>query len=231
MRRRLHVIPFHATVPREERDPWFLEKILLEANWILRWMVEGCLEWQREGLGYPAAVREASEQYLESEDTLGAWLEACCVEDPSASATNVELYRSWQLWAQAVGEVPASRRSVFKALVEKGYQRHRANGVRVFMGIAVRPSAESCIRSGTSGTGAPPAIQPNVKMGVRSGTSGTVASASPAPEPQAEAISAVAVTPGEAAGDSSGEPDPDPEEEEDCEFGLVGYNPDYWLNR
>ena len=47
----------------------------LKDEWpgILAWMVQGCLDWNREGLTEPAAVMEATQEYREQEDLLAAF--------------------------------------------------------------------------------------------------------------------------------------------------------------
>ena len=67
MRRRFHLIPFAVTIPKQDRDAQLTEKLKAEWSGILAWMIEGCLAWQRYGLNSPIAVREATEQYMESE--------------------------------------------------------------------------------------------------------------------------------------------------------------------
>jgi hypothetical protein len=76
IRRRLHLIPFAITIPPAERDPALAGK--LQAKWpaILAWMIEGCVEWQRQGLMVPPAVSAATSQYIEAEDAFGLWLGA-----------------------------------------------------------------------------------------------------------------------------------------------------------
>lgn len=49
MRRRFNLLPFTVTIPKEERDQNFLEKLTAELSGILAWMIEGCLMWQRMG--------------------------------------------------------------------------------------------------------------------------------------------------------------------------------------
>ena len=56
--RRILLVPFVVTVPEADRDPRLTEKLKAEAVGILRWAVEGCLEWQRRGLDPPPAVRK-----------------------------------------------------------------------------------------------------------------------------------------------------------------------------
>ena len=54
MRRRLLLVPFTVQIPPAERDPRLAEKLKAEWPAILRWCLEGCLEWQRVGLAPPA---------------------------------------------------------------------------------------------------------------------------------------------------------------------------------
>jgi len=51
--RRIHKIPFNAKFEGENRDLDIEEKLRKELDGILAWCVEGCLEWQREGLNRP----------------------------------------------------------------------------------------------------------------------------------------------------------------------------------
>jgi putative DNA primase/helicase len=70
MRRRLLLVPFTVQIPPAERNPNLAEKLKAEWPAILRWCIDGCLEWQRIGLTPPAIAREATENYLADEDML-----------------------------------------------------------------------------------------------------------------------------------------------------------------
>jgi putative DNA primase/helicase len=63
IRSRLMLVPFLVTIPQAERDPQLIDKLKTEAPQILRWMIDGCLDWQENGLGVPPTVREASSDY------------------------------------------------------------------------------------------------------------------------------------------------------------------------
>jgi putative DNA primase/helicase len=67
IRRRFHLIPFAVTIPPKERVADLAEKLRDEWPGILAWLIEGCLEWQTEGLRPPNAVLEATEAYLSAE--------------------------------------------------------------------------------------------------------------------------------------------------------------------
>src|SRR6266852_8328892 len=83
IRRRLHIVPFTITIPEDQRDRSLSEKLRAEFSGILSWAIDGCLAWQREGLNPPAVVRDATDDYLESEDAIGRWLEDRCITDSS----------------------------------------------------------------------------------------------------------------------------------------------------
>jgi putative DNA primase/helicase len=88
IRRRLNLLPFTVTIPPEERDRDLPEKLKAEWPGILRWMIQGCLEWQRIGLAPPKAVCDATAAYLEAEDAVGAWIEERCQCGPQAWASS-----------------------------------------------------------------------------------------------------------------------------------------------
>ena len=73
IRRRMNLLPFTVTISDKERDPNLVEKLKKEWPGILAWMVEGCLQWKRIGLSPPQKVIDATEDYLDDEDTLGAF--------------------------------------------------------------------------------------------------------------------------------------------------------------
>ena len=75
-RRRFNIVPFLNKPPTPDQH---LEQ-KLRAEWpaILRWMIDGCLAWQRDGLVRPAIVAAATEEYFSEQDILRQWVEECC---------------------------------------------------------------------------------------------------------------------------------------------------------
>ena len=141
---RVRLVPFTVTIPENEQDKRLREKLQKELPGILAWAVEGCLEWQRHGLGVPEEVRVATESYREEMDVLGAFIADCCVLDPNGRETAAELYRAYTRWCAEVGEKPVSKRAFGIALGERGFTcRRGAHGVRCWVGIRlIRPLAE-----------------------------------------------------------------------------------------
>jgi len=136
IRRRLHLIPFRVTIPAEERDPTLGEKLRSEYPVILRWAVEGCLQWQQRGLNPPAAVLDATADYLSAEDRIGQWVEERCDVGHAYSAATGELYRSWTQWCESAGEKPGTLKRFSQNLESRGFERKHDRSGSLFVGLA-----------------------------------------------------------------------------------------------
>jgi putative DNA primase/helicase len=66
----------------EKEDPDLPAKLLKELSGILNWIIEGALLWQKEGLGRPPEVTEATDEYRRSEDRLGQFFTERCELGP-----------------------------------------------------------------------------------------------------------------------------------------------------
>lgn len=117
--RRIKLVPFDVTIPVAERDPQLLEKLRAEASGILRWMVVGCLEWQKFGLGEPKAIAAATADYRRDQDHLGRFLDDECETAPDAWCATTELYRRYQTWCANTGEVAWGRENFREGLLER----------------------------------------------------------------------------------------------------------------
>ena len=106
MWRRVLRVPFERVVPKDERDPGVKKELCdptLSGPAILAWAVEGCLEWQREGLGVPKAVEAATERYREEMDPLRDFLEDRCVISPGAWIASASLFGAYEDWRKETG--------------------------------------------------------------------------------------------------------------------------------
>ena len=140
--RRFHLIPFIVTIPDEERDDQLTEKLKDEWPGILRWMINGALEWRRIGLAPPEAVREATQEYLSAQDSSSLWIEERCVEGANEVETIAELWKSWRAWCDQTNDYAGKKTGFVEALVTRGYKRTRIgkSGAKGLSGIRlVRP--------------------------------------------------------------------------------------------
>jgi putative DNA primase/helicase len=135
--RRIRLVPFEVTIPAERRDAYLLDRLAEERDGILRWAVEGCLAWQREGLTPPPAVTAATGDYREESHPLRGWLDECCETDPSAWVRFSELRESYLEWTKRECiRMPLLDRRFADALQEAGYPKDTTTGnVKIRRGL------------------------------------------------------------------------------------------------
>jgi putative DNA primase/helicase len=91
--RRIKLVPFEVTIPEAEQDKKLAAKLRAELPGILSWIVRGCLEWQRYGLGESEEVKAATTSYRDDMDNLAGFIQDRCVVDPRASVGATPLYK------------------------------------------------------------------------------------------------------------------------------------------
>jgi putative DNA primase/helicase len=105
IRRRCNIVPFVRKPAKP--DPTLEAKLRKEMPGILRWMIDGCLAWQKLGLRRPKAVEEATQEYFKTQDLFGQWLEDACDAEPGnrfKTESTGDLYRARCEYSSAAGE-------------------------------------------------------------------------------------------------------------------------------
>jgi putative DNA primase/helicase len=138
---RIRLIPFSVSIPRAEQDKKLGEKLRAEASGILTWMLQGCLKWRQDGLGSPAAVTRAGEQYREQMDVVSDFIEDCCLQDSEAYETSFDLYDAYRRWCATKGDKPISSTAFGRRLAGKGLTETRRGGSRGRTGIKLVQAA------------------------------------------------------------------------------------------
>ena len=74
---RIHEVPFKVRISDDKlvSQEQLLALFHLEMSGILNWALEGCLKWQKEGLGMPESVVEATQEYKTAVDPTSLWVE------------------------------------------------------------------------------------------------------------------------------------------------------------
>jgi putative DNA primase/helicase len=131
--RRIRLIPFSVEIPEHKQDRQLQEKLLKEAPGILAWAVQGCLAWQEHGLGMTTEIYEATNEYREEMDTIGAFIADCCIEGSGCKVKASELYQCYREWCERSGEHYVSQKEMSFYLGDRGYERKRLmNGYHWF---------------------------------------------------------------------------------------------------
>jgi len=137
--RRLRLIPFTVDIPEDLRDRQMPEKLRAEAPGILRWLVEGAVQWYTEGLPEAGVITHATEGYRLEQDELGVWLEECCEESDAAVTTAAAIYRSYADWCKDRNQRPWSQKVLGSRLTSRGYERikHPVSRVSCYRGLSI----------------------------------------------------------------------------------------------
>ena len=104
---------------------------------ILAWALRGWQDFQRHGLGTPAAVTEATAEYRSESDVMGIFLEERCTLQNGATAEAGKLYTAYCEWANENGLRPMSNVRFAKSLGERGFSKDKnsATGRMEYQGI------------------------------------------------------------------------------------------------
>lgn len=138
MQRRMHLLPFTVTIAKERRDTALARTLEQEWPAILRWAIEGCLEWQQSGLAAPRCITEASQAYMSEQDLIGQWLGECCEEVAGAPASSTELFMSWRDWANGREEYVGTHKYFAAKMLDRGFEHQHTRTGKVFKGIRIR---------------------------------------------------------------------------------------------
>ena len=135
-RRRFNIIPFvHTPInPDSELE----SKLKAELPGIMRWAIDGCLDWQANGLVRPEVVLAATDEYFESQDLFGRWFEEQCdISDKKAWTATKDLYASWAAYARRSGEEPGDVRRFGPMIARRGLPPKRIKVDRGFSGVCL----------------------------------------------------------------------------------------------
>lgn len=135
-RRRFNIIPFvHTPInPDSELE----SKLKAELPGIMRWAIDGCLDWQSNGLVRPEVVLAATDEYFESQDLFGRWFEEQCdTSDKKAWTATKDLYASWAAYARRSGEEPGDVRRFGPMIARRGLPPKRIKVDRGFSGVCL----------------------------------------------------------------------------------------------
>ncbi|HID22486.1 MAG TPA: DNA primase, partial [Planctomycetaceae bacterium] len=121
--RRIRLIPFTVTIPKEEQDRELPAKLRRELSGILNWALAGCHEWLQTGLDDPDEVTAFTDDYRSEMDIVGQFLAECTEDDPTAHTPVRDIHAGFIEWG---GKMDA--RTLSSKIASRGYERQRITG-------------------------------------------------------------------------------------------------------
>jgi putative DNA primase/helicase len=138
--RRLKLVPFDYVITKDKqmKRHEVMAMFRSELPGILNWAIEGCLEWQRDGLGVPDEVINATREYEAEQDTFSMFLEEKCVRAQNARVMSLALYREYKAWAEEHGETPASHKTFASLMSERGFAKTKTMKGALYSSVGLR---------------------------------------------------------------------------------------------
>jgi P4 family phage/plasmid primase-like protien len=145
-KRRFQLVPFTYTIPEEERDIYFEEKLRKEWSGILAKMIQGALEWQKQRLNPPEEVLTLTEEYFEEEDTVLQWFRERSEARENVATRSSDAYADYKTWAEDSGEHPLSNKAFSQRLERRAeelkIQKVERNIGSVWVGLRLRDASQ-----------------------------------------------------------------------------------------
>ncbi len=133
--RRVRILPWLGNFLKSQ-DKTLESNLKAEAPAILRWAVEGCLVWQRDGLGMPNAIEQATSAYRSSQDSFQTFLDDCCTVDPTAREKSQALYDAYARWCAVTNNrFPMKQTGFNQELEERGFTRKKTSSMNAWDGL------------------------------------------------------------------------------------------------
>ena len=138
--RRVCLIPFNARFEGDKADKDIEVKLNAEAPGILRWLVEGCLRWQKEGLNPPPIVLAATDEYRQESDVLAEFLDDKFSFEDGAEVGGADAVLAYGAWCDArrmdKDERLGSR--TLLGLLAKRYPKKKTKKGRFYLGLRLK---------------------------------------------------------------------------------------------
>jgi putative DNA primase/helicase len=119
--RRIRIIKFNYRVSKV--DKFLMKTLLTESAGILKWAVDGCLAWQKEGLNEPDSVRNATLDYQHKNDGFHQFFSQCVEKCEDSNVTCESFYNGYLTWFEGTGQIRLmnSKIEVGKKMSRRGY--------------------------------------------------------------------------------------------------------------
>lgn len=134
--RKVKLIPFTYTIPDKERVKDY-HKILIaeELSGVLNWMLEGCMLWQKEGLGDCKEVSDATAIYKNENDSVAKFLNDSTVGEPGSKISASVTHAAYLQYCNEMGEYAKSVKEFKVEMENKNYEWRRESAGMMWLDL------------------------------------------------------------------------------------------------
>lgn len=118
---RIDVLPFNRHFTPEEQDTTLKDKLKTREciSAVFNWCLEGLKLYRQEGLTPPPAVASATQEYKESSDKIGMFIDECMMHT-GINSKGGDVFSCFADWCRANGFEGGSKRSFFEDMRARG---------------------------------------------------------------------------------------------------------------
>lgn len=110
---------------------------------VMRWLLNGCRDWQKVGLQVPECLVIDTQRYVEAQDIFGQFLAEKCVLGFEYTESSRALLEAWNEFLKNEEMRPESAKRFSNRLVAAGYTSTKVNGQRSWSGLALKEYLEN----------------------------------------------------------------------------------------
>lgn len=139
--RRLKVIPFNAKIEGKQDIKNYADYLVEHAGGaILTWIIEGAKRIIQKGyhLDPPQVVKDATEQYKQSNDWLAEFMEDCCEIGETLTEKSGDLYSAYRDYCVQNDEPVRGTKVFYTSLEHAGFKRTKTRNCMIVPGIKIK---------------------------------------------------------------------------------------------
>ena len=136
--RRIRVVPFEYTVSKDKLNKNLLKELKKDSKAVLAWLVEGAIKYYNTGLATSKAVDNASKRYRKSQDTIGAFIEACLKYSEGAEIRARALYNAYREYCYENLLEPMTETRFGRDFSARGFERSKDKISRKYIDIKLK---------------------------------------------------------------------------------------------
>ena len=134
--RRMKLVPFKAKIECKDLD--LENKLIAELPGILNWMLVGWENYKISGgIKIPECIENASKEYREEMDIMGAWIHECLEESPKHFEASSRLYECYNNWCEINNYSPLSIGNWSREYAQRGYIKKKHSDGYKFFGMKI----------------------------------------------------------------------------------------------
>lgn len=142
---RIWVIEFNEHFDEDTRDMNLKELFTSDENrpTVLKWLLDGAIDYARQGLNPPDCVRKATANYRRLHDRIGSFIEDCCEERQGEKAKRSDVYRVYRQWCNREDNrfSPIGSSIFYEELAVRGHGANKTGGEYMIQDLMIKKEA------------------------------------------------------------------------------------------